>query len=168
MKDGWPGSYEVRLIWGCRNVPSELEQYIVYLSADVVLEKAPRDCFGSVLNVLNLPSRDFSQPFESRFDQLFERINLLDGGYCEGDGAFGWHPSHDPRSHLSGTIHFHDERPICVEVYGQVTPGSWLEFSRQMEWTNDLDRLIIQFPMLGVFVSHDEFLVLLSRSVVDE
>ncbi len=118
--------------------------------------------FGHSVDSVQLRPTDLREPFSHTFDEVRHRIESETGGYCEGDGAFGWHPPNDSQTHLCGTIHCLDERVMCFELHAELTPDSWLRLN---EVLGTKDRTVIQFPEYGVFVMHQELHRLLT--VVD-
>jgi hypothetical protein len=111
------------------------------------------DIFGHSVNAIQLRPTDLRDPFPQTFDDVRQRIESETGGYCEGDGAFGWHPPNDSQTHLCGTIHCLDERVMCFELHADLTPDSWLQLSEILGIT---DQVAIQFPEYGIFVTPQE------------
>jgi hypothetical protein len=103
---------------------------------------------------LQLTGRDLQTPFELKFDDVQSQFERIDGGYCEWDGAFGWHPLDDTETRMCGTIHCLDERVMCFELHARLHLTSWHQLKSILGLD---DRLAIQFPEYGALVSQATF-----------
>lgn len=121
-------------------------------NCDLPIRRQSATLFSIEIESLVLDPAHLRSPFEMTFDTTRERIENEPGGYCEGDGAFGWHPPHDSTTHLCGTIHCVDERIVCIELHANLTQGSW---SRLIEILGLDHQIAIQFPELGIFIESE-------------
>lgn len=105
--------------------------------------------------LLRVPPAELQQPFPVEFERLRERWENTPGGYCEGDGAVGWHPPDFPGTGMVATLHCVGEHVLCWEVHGRFTRAGWDRLCELAEW-GDLE-LALQFPEWGVLISANQF-----------
>lgn len=104
---------------------------------------------GVAVEAFVLSSSDWQTPFSLLFEETQARIDSTEGGYCEGDGAFGWHAATFPETACCGTIHCIDERIMCFEFHARLKLDAW-NYLREVLQLDD--RTAFQFPELGVMI----------------
>jgi hypothetical protein len=124
---------------------------------------APRDIQKGTLEQVIVDSLRFPEGWQRPFDMLFddarERIETAAGGYCEGDGAFGWHPVDTPGVSFCGTIHCSDDRVLTFDIYARADGAAWQRLEQLLGLD---DSTCFQFPEWGVMVDRATLLNLLS------
>lgn len=131
-------------------MPEPWHLFLYRLDQSEPVATRPVTVHDRTVPALQLKPGGQQSPFEITFDEARQRLEELAGGYCEGDGAFGWHPPHHEATHLCGTIHCVDERVICVEMHAKMSRAAWSELSQALRIDDDV---AVQFPESGIFVT---------------
>jgi hypothetical protein len=106
--------------------------------------------YGS-LPTMHVPNSALYLPWEISFEQAVAALELLPGMFCEGDGAWIWHPARDRQ--IEGVLFDRAERLAYVELKGNCAG-------------QDIDRLaialnpnrreiVVQLPREGLLLSWD-------------
>lgn len=95
--------------------------------------------------------KPMQQPFELTFEDARIQIEKA-GGYCEGDGAFGWFGN---AGKIVGVLHCIDDRLISVEAFSTL-PSE--EFSQFLQDLGLRLPIWVQLPQTGALLTIAEFL----------
>lgn len=100
------------------------------------------------LPTLNVANADLYLPWEITFEQAVAALELLPGMFCEGDGAWVWHPARG--SQVEGVLFDRAERLAYVELKGSCAGQDIDRLANALNPTGHA--LVVQLAREGVFL----------------
>ncbi len=98
---------------------------------------------------MNVASADLYLPWEISFEQAVAALELLPGMFCEGDGAWIWHPARDRQ--VEGVLFDRVERLAYVELKGNCAGDDIDRLAKALNPSGHA--LVVQLPREGALLS---------------
>lgn len=98
---------------------------------------------------LSVANADLYLPWEISFEQAVAALELLPGMFCEGDGAWVWHPARDRQ--VEGVLCDRAERLAYVELKGSCAGEDIDRLAKALNPSSH--GIVVQLPREGAMLN---------------